>query len=80
MHAENSSTAKSSVNLRIRTDLKVRARELGVNLSRTLERSLEAEIRQRQQQSWATRNREAIVAYNHRIDERGPTLAAFRRF
>jgi len=51
-----------------------------VNLSQTLEKSLEAEIRRREQLEWLESNRKAIEAYNRRIDERGPALAAYRSF
>lgn len=71
---------KSPVNLRIRTSLKKKAKDLGVNLSQTLEKSLEAEIRRREQLEWLEANRQAIEAYNRRIDDRGPALAAYRSF
>lgn len=73
-------TARSAVNLRIRADLKQEAKSLGVNLSRTLEQSLEAEIRRRKQADWRAANSAAIKSYNKRIDQHGPALAEFRRF
>lgn len=80
MHAERTGDEKSPVNLRIRTTLKEEARRLGLNLSRELEESLEREIGQRKRKAWQDDNREAIEAYNQRIEERGPTLSAYRRF
>lgn len=80
MHDEVASEEKSPVNLWIRTALKRKAETLGVNLSQTLEKSLEAEIRRREQLDWLEANRRAIEAYNRRIDERGPALAAYRSF
>lgn len=80
MHPEVASEEKSPVNLRIRVSLKEKAKRLGVNLSQTLEKSLEAEIRRREQLEWLESNRQAIEAYNRRIDERGPALAAYRSF
>lgn len=82
MHAEAEAATneKSPVNLRIRTSLKNRAKKLGVNLSQTLERSLEDEIRRREQLEWLESNRQAIEAYNRRIDEHGPALATYRGF
>lgn len=80
MHLDVSSEEKSPVNLRIRVSLKEKAKRLGVNLSQTLEKSLEAEIRRREQLEWLESNREAIEAYNRRIDEHGPALAAYRSF
>lgn len=71
---------RSAVNLRIRTALKERAKGLGVNLSRTLEAALEAEICREEQARWTQENRAAIDAYNERIEQRGPALSAYRRF
>ena len=80
MHNEVANEEKSPVNLRIRTSLKKKAKDLGVNLSQTLEKSLEAEIRRREQLEWLEANRQALEAYNRRIDDRGPALAAYRSF
>ena len=80
MRHEIVNEGKSPVNLRIRTSLKKKAKDLGVNLSQTLEKSLEAEIRRREQLEWLEANRQAIEAYNRRIDDRGPALAAYRSF
>jgi len=80
MNNESANEEKSPVNLRIRTALKIKAKSLGVNLSQTLEKSLEVEIRRREQLEWLEANRRAIEAYNRRINERGPALAAYRSF
>ena len=80
MHSETTAEEKTPVNLRIRTTLKNKAKSLGVNLSQTLERSLEDEISRREQLEWLEANRQAIEAYNRRINERGPALAAYRSF
>lgn len=71
---------KSSVNLRIRSSLKNKAKSLGLNLSQTLEATLEREISRREQEAWVATNRKAIEAYNQRIEERGTALSAFRSF
>jgi len=80
VHIESAVEDKSPVNLRIRTSLKNRAKSLGVNLSQTLERSLEEEISRREQLEWLEANRQAIEAYNRRIEAGGPALAAYRSF
>lgn len=80
MNTDAAAEEKSPVNLRIRTALKDKARHLGINLSQTLEQSLEDEIRRREQLEWVKANRDAIEAYNRRIRERGPALAAYRSF
>ena len=80
MDIETAAEEKSPVNLRIRTSLKKKAKNLGVNLSQTLEKSLEDEISRREQLEWLEVNRQAIEAYNRRINERGPALTAYRSF
>jgi antitoxin CcdA len=80
MRIESAAEEKSPVNLRIRTSLKNKAKSLGVNLSQTLEKSLEEEISRREQLAWLAANRQAIEAYNRRIDERGLALAVYRSF
>ena len=71
---------KSRVSLRIRASLKNRAQRLGVNLSGVLERSLEDELSRREQEAWVQANREAIAAYNQRMEAYGPTLSEYRSF
>lgn len=71
---------KSPVNLRIRSSLKQEAKKLGLNLSKTLEESLEREIRRRQREAWLKENRGAIEAYNRRIEAHGPALSDYRSF
>lgn len=71
---------KSAVNLRIRSSLKGKAKDLGLNLSHILESALDEEIQRREQQAWIAENRRAIDAYNKRVEERGPALSAYRRF
>ena len=80
MQSERINDEKSAVNLRIRSSLKMKARELGLNLSQTLEESLEREIRQRERAAWHEHNRRAVEAYNRRIEKYGPVLSAFRSF
>lgn len=80
MQDEVANAKKSPVNLRIRTSLQKKAKDLGLNLSQTLENPLEAEIRRREQLEWLEANRQAIEAYNRRIDDRGPALAGYRGF
>lgn len=80
MRTEPLQEDKSPVNLRIRTSLKKRARDLGVNLSQTLENTLEQEISRREQEAWIAENETAIQAYNERIEAHGPALATYRSF
>ena len=47
------------------------AKALDINLSATLERALELEVRARKREQWLEENREAIAAYNARIERDG---------
>lgn len=80
MHAEKAVEDKSPVNLRIRSSLKERAKSLGINLSQTLEITLEKEISRREQEAWLAENRKAIEAYNKYVEAHGPALSAYRSF
>lgn len=80
MHVERSVEDKSPVNLRIRSSLKEKAKSLGLNLSQTLECTLEREISRREQEAWLAENRTAIEAYNKRVEKSGPALSAYRSF
>lgn len=59
--------ANVSVNQRLLED----AKALEINLSATLERALESEVRARRREKWREENREAIAAYNARIARDG---------
>ena len=80
MHRGRVVEETSSVNLRIRSSLKEKAKSLGLNLSQSLETTLEREISRREQEAWVAENRKAIEAYNKRVEENGPALSAYRSF
>lgn len=71
---------KKAVNLRIDRDLIDQAKAMGINLSQLLESSLGDILRRKQQQMWMADNREAIDAYNQRVDKRGVFSRGLRRF
>ncbi|MGJ4730449.1 type II toxin-antitoxin system CcdA family antitoxin [Luteimonas sp. SDU101] len=62
---------KRATNVSVNQGLLDEARVLGINLSATLEKALEAEVRVRKREQWLAENREAIAAYNAHIDEQG---------
>lgn len=80
MYSDTVIEEKSPVNLRIRTSLKTKAKALGMNLSQTLEKALANEIHHQEQAAWLRENRQAIEAYNQRIEKHGPALSAYRSF
>ncbi len=74
------STRKQPVNLRLRSDLLHRARSSNINLSQTLEQSLEKLLKDQDRQTWIEENREAMEAANRFVDERGLWSDGFRMF
>ena len=65
------SSVKQRVNLTVRQDYLEQARKAGVNLSRVLEESLEARLKQERERRWLEENREGIVEYNAYIEKYG---------
>jgi antitoxin CcdA len=56
------------------------AKELGINLSQTVDTWLGEEVKRRYWERWREDNREAIEEYNQRIAKEGLPLAAYRTF
>lgn len=62
---------KRAANVSINQRLLEEAKALEINLSATLEKALEQEVRARKREKWLQENREAIEAYNRRIARDG---------
>ncbi len=71
---------KKATNLSIRADLVEEARALGINLSRTLEIALAAEVKKHREDEWREQNREAIAAYGRLIEREGLLSDSYRTF
>jgi antitoxin CcdA len=71
---------KQPTNLSIRSDLLRQARARNINLSKTLEESLERVLQAQDRQEWIETNREAIEAANRFIAENGLWSDGLRRF
>lgn len=71
---------KKATNLSIRADLVEEARALGINLSRTLETALAAEVKKAKEKQWLEDNKAAIEAYNREIAEHGLWSDGLRLF
>ncbi len=56
------------------------ARDLGMNLSQTVDRFLTAHVHRRYWERWNEDNRVAIDAYNQRMEQVGLPLAKYRSF
>ena len=61
---------KRAANVSVNQGLLEQAKALDINLSATLERALEAEVRARKRERWLQENREAIEGYNTRAKVR----------
>lgn len=71
---------KRATNVSINEGLLEAARALDINLSATLEKALDAEVRARRREKWLEENREAIAAYNERIARDGMLSDHVRAF
>jgi len=72
--------AKRAVNLSLNAQVLDRARELGMNLSATVDALLAEAVRKRYWEHWNEENKEAIAHYNARIEREGLPLARYRTF
>ena len=71
---------KRATNLTLNVKVLDMARELGMNLSQTVDALLAEEVRKRYWQRWNDENKEAVAAYNARIEKSGLPLAKYRSF
>ena len=71
---------KRATNLSLNAKVLEMARELGMNLSQTVDALLAEEVRRRYWEQWNAENRDAVAAYNARIETRGLPLARYRSF
>ena len=75
-----SRSGKRAVNLSLNAQVPDTARELGLNLSATVDRLLAEEVERRYWERWNETNREAMAHYNARIAQEGLPLARYRSF
>ncbi len=71
---------KKATNLSLNSKVLEAARELGMNVSQTVDELLAAEVRRRYWERWNEENKEAIAEYNARIAREGLPLAKYRSF
>ena len=76
----NPNAPKKSTNLSINSDLLRQAKEYHINLSKALEQRLTEILLEEKRQEWRDENRDAIEAYNHRIESRGVFSDGLRGF
>jgi antitoxin CcdA len=71
---------KRPVNLSLNAKVLDRARELGLNVSATVDALLAEEVRRVYWERWNEENKDAIAHYNARIAKEGLPLAKYRTF
>jgi antitoxin CcdA len=71
---------KKSTNLSINSDLLRKAKDHHINLSKALEQRLIEMLLEEERREWREENREAIGAYNSRIEAGGVFSDGLRRF
>ena len=76
----NKDAKKKNTNLSINSDLLQKAKDNNINLSSTLEKTLENTLRDKEIEKWQETNKDAIESYNKRIEERGLFNESFRSF
>lgn len=80
MNLYNPTAKKKSANLSVNETLLQQAKALNINLSQMLEQRLAEYLRESFRQSWVKENREAIDAYNRRIERNGVFSDGLRTF
>lgn len=79
MQAE-STAKKRAVNLSIDAPTLDLAKQLGMNLSKTVDAFLKDEVKRQYWEKWREENKVAFAAYNERIAKHGLPLAKYRTF
>jgi antitoxin CcdA len=75
-----SNAPKRAINLSLNAKVLDMAREMGLNISQTVDTLLTEEILRQYWARWQTDNAEAIAHYNARIEREGLPLARYRTF
>lgn len=71
---------KKATNLSINSDLLRQVKALDINLSQKVEQYLADLLRETKQQQWLAENKDAIDAYNQRVESNGVFSDGLRRF
>lgn len=71
---------KKPTNLSLNSKVLEMAREMGMNVSQTVDTLLAAEVRRCYWQKWNEENKDAVAEYNTRIEREGLPFAKYRTF
>ncbi len=80
MLKRDAAPTKRAINLSLNAKVLEKARELGLNVSATVDTLLAEEVQRVYWQRWNEENKEAIDHYNARIAKEGIPLARYRSF
>ena len=70
-HVYDNQAQKKAANLSINSDLLHQAKQLNINISATLEKSLTKEVRKCKEAAWLAENKEALLASNKFVEKYG---------
>ena len=73
-------SVKRAANLSLTASTLDLAREMGMNVSQTVDALLTDEVQRQYWSRWNADNKDAIAAYNARIESEGLPLAKYRSF
>lgn len=71
---------KKATNLSLNAKVLEMARELGMNISQTVDALLTEEVKRRYWEKWQAENQDAFAEYNARVAREGLPLARYRAF
>ena len=76
----DSHAKKKATNLSINSDLLKKAKELHINISNSLEKTLINLIKEAEMKNWENENKSSINSYNERVSKHGTFSDAVRSF
>ena len=71
---------RKSTSLSLDANLIARAKKVNVNLSRAAEAGIEDQVRKAEAARWKEENRDAVAAYNARVEKEGLPLDDYRKW
>ena len=76
----NAHAKKKATNLSINSDLLKKAKELHINISNSLEKTLIQLIKEKEIKNWEAENKTSINSYNERVTKHGSFGDEMRNF
>ncbi len=79
MHSTyNHNAPKKPTNLSVNSDLLIKAKDLKINLSATLEAALEVKVRSSARKKWLKENKKALTSLNELTEDNGLFSDSYR--